>query len=227
MPSSSIDLVPSIVRLLKQNKPSSILDFGIGFGKYGFLAREYLDVPKMTGGFEGSLADNFTTKIDGLEIYEKYISIIQRAVYNHIYIGNGIELLENLSEYEVILILDVIEHFAKEQGLQLLKKAYNKAGRMLIISTPVVTYEQGSFHTNENERHLSSWTREDFKEYPGALFRRFGSILLIILPKNISLIRIPSLREDYPLELLLAESRELAGELYRSFKAKIKSLVVK
>ena len=44
MPTSYPHQINEIVRLVLAVNPASLLDIGVGFGKYGFLAREYLEL---------------------------------------------------------------------------------------------------------------------------------------------------------------------------------------
>jgi hypothetical protein len=44
MPSSRPTTIPVVIHLLRQIRPRSILDVGIGFGKWGHLFREYTDI---------------------------------------------------------------------------------------------------------------------------------------------------------------------------------------
>ena len=47
MPVSSIDKIPAVMSIFKYDRVvKSVLDVGSGFGKYGFLTREYLDIRK-------------------------------------------------------------------------------------------------------------------------------------------------------------------------------------
>ena len=126
MPTSNIDAVPIVLKTVRRLKPTSILDIGIGFGKYGLLFREYLDVQKLQNGFSGVLSDHFSTRIDGIEIFDKYISTIQRNIYNNIYIGDAAQLIERLESYDVVFLSDIIEHFEKTTGHILLKKCVNQ-----------------------------------------------------------------------------------------------------
>ncbi|MGF9965198.1 hypothetical protein [Bacillus rhizoplanae] len=45
MPSSIYQAIPDILQHIIVEEPMSILDVGVGFGKYGLLLREALDVP--------------------------------------------------------------------------------------------------------------------------------------------------------------------------------------
>jgi len=44
MPTSHPFQLDDIVQLIIETAPLSILDIGVGFGKYGLLAREYLEI---------------------------------------------------------------------------------------------------------------------------------------------------------------------------------------
>ena len=44
MPSSGPDALTFVCRNLITRKPQSVLDIGVCFGKWGFLAREYADI---------------------------------------------------------------------------------------------------------------------------------------------------------------------------------------
>ena len=45
MPTSWYQAVPAIIDLVHMDGPQSILDIGVGFGKYGVLLRESIDIP--------------------------------------------------------------------------------------------------------------------------------------------------------------------------------------
>ena len=66
MPTSVPYCVPVIASIARQLRPKSVLDVGVGFGKYGYLFREYLDVWDMH-----SVRDyerrRWTTRIEGIE----------------------------------------------------------------------------------------------------------------------------------------------------------------
>lgn len=70
-------------------KPKSVLDIGIGFGKYGFLSREYTDI------YRGNYFE-WKTRIDGIEGFKKYVTKLQRIIYDNIYIGNAIKIIKKL-----------------------------------------------------------------------------------------------------------------------------------
>ena len=51
-------------------------------------------------------------RIDCIEAFEKYITPAHKYIYNNIYIGNATGILPALDHhYDLILMVDVLEHF--------------------------------------------------------------------------------------------------------------------
>lgn len=152
MPTSDWGQIGSIVHVLKLLNPMSVLDIGVGFGKYGVLAREYLEL----WGAEAQYGE-WKRRIDGLEAHAGYITPLHRYVYDNIYIGDASALLPTLTtRYDVVLLIDVIEHFAKADGKQVLAQCCEKA-RNVIVSTPKRPGDQGQLFGNDYETHKSRW----------------------------------------------------------------------
>ncbi|TSA17113.1 MAG: hypothetical protein D4R72_05520 [Nitrosopumilales archaeon] len=109
MPTSHKYQINEIMELIVLTNPKKILDIGIGFGKYGYLSREYLDIG-VGGGDEDY---NFNkSQIDGIEVFAEYITPLHNMIYNHIYNKNALEVLPALKmKYDLILVIDVLEHF--------------------------------------------------------------------------------------------------------------------
>ena len=135
--------------------PQSVLDIGVGFGSKGMLFREYTDV------WRGDMFGK-KVRIDGVEIFDKYIGDLQREIYDHIYIGNILELIDELPSYDLIYMGDVLEHLSRDDGFKLIEKLKAKA-RDLIIVTPLKVSHQGAVYGNENESHISQWSTLDFE----------------------------------------------------------------
>ena len=160
MPQSDPYNIPWILQLIDIIRPQSVLDIGIGNGSYGLLIRQNLDIAK------GRLKkDQWITKIDGIEVFENYKNPLWDYFYDSISIGNVLGMKELIAHYDLILLCDVIEHFTKEEGLQLLDQLLEKTN-YLIISTPKKNYPQGEVLGNIYETHLSNWDIHDFMNYP-------------------------------------------------------------
>ncbi len=77
MPTSDFHNISSIVALIYQLHPASVLDIGCGFGKYGVLIREYLDVWN-----ERLAPETWRINLEGIEACEGYRSPIFDYVYS-------------------------------------------------------------------------------------------------------------------------------------------------
>ena len=149
-------------------RPKSILDIGVGFGGKGMLFREYTDIWR--GNYK-----NWKTRIDGIEVFEDYITPLQLLIYDNIYIGEATKVFEKLGNYDLIYLGDIIEHFEKSEGKRFLARVLKKA-KVVIIATPSKVHPQGAVNNNEHEAHKSQWTPEDF---PGAENRIIYKTLVI------------------------------------------------
>lgn len=152
MPTSQ--LIPDVWAMLKKLQPKSILDIGVGFGKVGFLAREYLEL----WGHRRYDPDKWQVKIDGIEAHQDYILEHHKLFYNDILIGDITEHLEIVKNYDVIVACDVIEHLSREVGCAILESA-----KSYIVTTPAKFTAQGAAYNNEFERHVTLWSPEDFE----------------------------------------------------------------
>ncbi|RME82607.1 MAG: glycosyltransferase family 1 protein, partial [Planctomycetota bacterium] len=82
MPTSLPNQINEILTLILGVAPQSVLDIGVGFGKYGFLAREYLEMEHGQGTY-----GKWTKRIEGIEAFEEYITPLHREIYDEIHIG--------------------------------------------------------------------------------------------------------------------------------------------
>ena len=163
MPTSDTNQVPGILKLIGECQPDSVLDVGVGWGRYGALLRLGLE----RGYADISDRSNWQVRIDGIEAFAGYIGDIQRSVYNEIHLGTVQKTIGNLGTYDVILLGDVIEHLEKDEGVQLLKELVNKARLRVVLATPNGRYDQDAMFGNQFEKHRSVWSPADFAAYPG------------------------------------------------------------
>lgn len=162
MPVGSFSLIKHFADQLQKHRPKTVLDLGIGYGLFGAIVREYLD--------DG--VQPWKTKLMGVEGFEEYRTP-QWGVYDDVIIGdikhyvNGRLTGHNnypLPTYDFILLSDVLEHFEKEEGRNLIYDIIDRlnCGGVLLIGTPGVFCEQGAVHGNEYERHKSLWAWNEF-----------------------------------------------------------------
>lgn len=184
MPSSRPNTIPTVVHLIRQLKPASILDVGVGFGKWGHLFREYTDIVEAEREPGRYFRQNWRVRIDGIEAFADYITDMHRFIYNNLYIGDATKLLPSLPTYDIIFFGDVIEHLAKAEGLQLLTEALQKARRAVIVTTPRYETGQGPLCGNELERHRSLWKAKDFEKLGRAIVKTVdGATYVAVLLK--------------------------------------------
>lgn len=161
MPTSNYSLISAVIDIVFKAKPRSILDIGIGFGKYGFLFREYLDIYGRTS-LDDYMRSGWKTRIDGIEIYEPYILEHQKFLYSNLYIGDVCELLPKLDDYDLIFIGDVLEHFPKQEGNTIIETMKRKAKYVIFLVPLGKCWEQASVFGNENETHQTEYFESDF-----------------------------------------------------------------
>jgi len=173
MPSSHLHQLNEIMDLIYNANPKSILDIGVGFGKYGFLSREFLELWDGRQQYK-----NWQVRIDGIEVFKEYLTPVHNFIYDHIYEGNAIDILPTLeTKYDLILLIDVLEHFDFEEGSTILSEC-QKHGRNIIISTPKDIGTQKDSFGNVYETHKFQWKSKHFDKFVDKFY----------VPNDISLI---------------------------------------
>lgn len=160
MPTSWYHVIPDILNLIQQEQPKSLLNIGVGFGKYGLLIRDILELP-----FERYNKNQWTCIIDGVEAFRNYKNPIHDYIYNKIYYDNIIDVIDNLPIYDIILLIDVLEHFTKVEGKFLIQKLCEHINKSIIISTPLYPDKQKDYIGNVYEEHKSRWYITDFLDF--------------------------------------------------------------
>lgn len=117
--------------------PRTVLDVGPGYGKYGFLLREYL----------GPVLH----RLDAIEAWPQGMFGMAPLLYDsviHAAYPDGID-----RTYDLILMIDVLEHY--EEPVAPLVRAMRGA-RSVVLSTPHAFAEQGAVNGNPYETHRST-----------------------------------------------------------------------
>jgi 2-polyprenyl-3-methyl-5-hydroxy-6-metoxy-1,4-benzoquinol methylase len=165
---SNISLIVEIVT--KMPEPKSILDIGVGCGKYGLLFREYLDGTWKNRAFHAQ--STWQINIVALEVFRDYITPVHEYIYDKIIIDDAYKYLclsASTHPFDLVFMGDVIEHFTKEEGLKLIETIRDKwlspHGRIL-ISTPNfqtrINDPKRAFYGNTHEIHKCRWYPQDF-----------------------------------------------------------------
>jgi hypothetical protein len=151
------------VNVVLQLRPRSILDVGVGFGKWGHLFREYTDIVASESEHARYLRGNWQVRIDGIEGYPEYLTEMHRYLYDSIHIGEMTQVLPRLGRYDLIFMGDVIEHLDKSQGRAFIQEALNHADMAVVLATPKFDCPQDEICGNHLEVHRSLWTAGEFR----------------------------------------------------------------
>lgn len=184
MPTSPYAHLYNYMLYLDATHPKSILDVGLGNGKLGFIARDFLDV--MLG--QRYKKKDWQLRLDGIEVFGEYIQEHQRAIYNQIHVGDAYDIIDTLETYDVVVMGDVLEHFEKEKGWRLLDKCFAHAEKAVILFVPLGKgWVQPAIYDNAYETHRSCWEQDEilpmssqheFYSYQAGAYGAF------LIPKN-------------------------------------------
>lgn len=186
MPTSAPYAIPIIANVARQVRPRSVLEIGVGFGKYGVLLREYLDIWEMN-----SLADydrtRWRTRIEGIEATREYITPLHDFIYDTIHIGDATRIIDTLDRYDLILMADVLEHFDKPTGAAFVRKLYDHADRCVLLTYPEPCEARGNVLGNPYEAHHSDWNKGDFKPFSRVAYKHVegkAAVVAIVRPPH-------------------------------------------
>jgi len=180
MPSSNLSSFFDIMETIQQVHAKSILDVGVGFGKWGLLIREYFDLrPHKKKGY-----DDWSIQLDGIEVHEQYITPVHNYIYDNVYIGEALNILSNTNMYyELILALDIIEHFSKQDGIEFVKLCRNRADTVF-INTPNIYFNIEKEFYNQYMQHKSGWDADDFTKRGAKYVWHSGIYVLAIFTER-------------------------------------------
>ena len=73
-------------------------------------------------------------------------------------------------QFDVVVLSHVIEHFPRDLGMEVLRKAEQLARRIVYVETPHGFLEQVPEDDNPGQRHLSGWFPHDFESRAYTVF---------------------------------------------------------
>lgn len=158
MPIGCTSLIPFIAQDLYLRRPRRVLDLGCGNGIYGALVRNYC----------GNLAPESPTQtyLVGVEGFGAYRNPLW-DVYDRVKVQPIPDFLVASDHHlwDVIILVDVIEHFEHAAGWLLLKQLKTRLnpGGVLWVGTPAIWLPQGATFGNDFETHRSLWDAEEFE----------------------------------------------------------------
>jgi len=182
MGTSSWQNIPFCVDVLMKIEPTRVLDIGVGFGRWGMLVREFCDV-----WFGRVFRSDWKVWIEGVEGFSQNIDDYHRFFYNRIRVADFQDIYSELIDrWNVIIFGDVLEHFEKKEAIEILNWALSNSDYVLVNIPLGENWEQNEMYGNILEKHLSTWSLDDFKQFHlcrQALYfdyinRPFGSFVL-------------------------------------------------
>ncbi len=186
MPSSVPYAVPIIASIARQLRPASVLDIGVGFGKYGHLFREYTDIWDMAsvGDYDRT---RWKTRIEGIEATAAYLTPMHEYLYDRIHVGDVRTLIDSLPRYDCIVMGDVLEHFEKREGSALLDRLYEHANTCVLLTFPRNCALNDDVLGNPYEAHRSRWDLPDFRRFSRVahcLLEDYSALVAIAIPPH-------------------------------------------
>ncbi|KON27191.1 hypothetical protein AC481_05530 [miscellaneous Crenarchaeota group archaeon SMTZ-80] len=184
MPISQLHQLNEIMELILLTNPKSVLDVGVGFGKYGFLSREYLEL------LDGRQKYNdWKRQIDGIEVFKDYLTPVHDFIYNHIYIGNALEIIPTIkTKYALVLLIDILEHLDYREGIKLLNNC-QEVGSSILVSTPKNIGFQNASFGNPFETHKFQWRKKHFNQFEKRVFIPNDNSLICYIGENALMIK--------------------------------------
>jgi hypothetical protein len=163
MPTSDPCSITPIITEIFRLSPKSVLDLGIGCGKYGVLCREYLD-----GWFQRFKRHQWQVRIVGVEGFPEYRNPAW-DLYDTILIEDFSKKYVSYTGYDLVLMLDSLEHVDKETGLKLLA-SLRENNKAVIVCVPEGDNPQGPACGNDFECHRATWTGAELATLGGRVF---------------------------------------------------------
>lgn len=154
----------SIKEVLKRSHVT-VLDIGPGVGTYSKLLRKHVQ------------------RMDAVEVFKPYVTKYNlESQYDSVTVANFLDF-ETDMHYDWIILGDVLEHFNDEDAKLAYKKAQGLADYIL-LSCPDGEFEQGTVEGNVHETHLSTYTYDQVKSWPGVESIWRGQIVLVAIIKT-------------------------------------------
>lgn len=157
---STASSIPFVVRKMRETRPARILDVGCGSGRWGVLAREFLEYWE-----HRFRPGEWRTRITGIDINPTNWTPVHDYVYDRTYTVD-VRAWRFMPVYDLIIATDVLEHMKKDEAKIVLEAMWT-TGAHVIIGIPLGPgWLRGGFNGNPHEAHLSEWEYRDFMAQP-------------------------------------------------------------
>ena len=151
MPYSSFIFDNAITEIIKLAQPKTFLDLGAGAGKYGSIVKEISPSIKTTAV---EIEKDYIEKFNLSSLYDQIWNIPVSDIIQPKYFD---------SNFDVIMVGDILEHLKKSEGVDLLNFLIYRC-RWIIVEFPH-RYLQNAVDRYSSEAHISVWTESDFSSF--------------------------------------------------------------
>jgi len=101
----------------------------------------------------------------GADMFYPYIKESRKKrIHNKYIIANIRKINFKYKFFDAVLLLDVLEHLPKKDGIKLLQKVEYFCKKKIIVYTPNGFLKQEEYDGNPFQKHVSGWYVEDFKK---------------------------------------------------------------
>lgn len=180
MPTSDPMHISLICGKLIELRPTSVLDVGIGYGKWGLLVREYVDC----WSNHRVSPNRWATKLIGVEIFRGYDNPVWN-VYSGLIIDDIRAAIKSIitseERFDLVLMIDVLEHLSRDDGLKLLSQLKSIGGNVIFTYSNCYQKDVGN---NKHEDHISTWSVEDFSYLDAKVLAQGDNWGLLILDSS-------------------------------------------
>jgi len=100
----------------------------------------------------------------GVELFDPYIQESKRKAIHNQYIKADIRRIEfKPRSFDAVVVIDVLEHLTKQEGVCLINKMETWAKKKVIITTPNEYLHQDIYHDNALQEHRCGWSVEELR----------------------------------------------------------------
>lgn len=136
-------------RFLRNNSSESLLDVGCGPGRPGAIIKRHKNI--------------FSVGVDIFRPYLQYCR--ENHTHDELIQCNVRKLPFKKRSFDAVLCKEVMEHFDRQEGDELIKELEQIARRQVIITTPVGGYKQHEYNGNPFQEHRSAREPTDMRRY--------------------------------------------------------------
>ena len=166
MPIGALGFIWLVLKRLIECTPMSVLDVGCATGRFGVIARDYLEC--LNHKNPPMLKSGWKVRIEGLEVHEPYLSMISHYIYDKVYVADARKFFADASpdqEWDVIVMMDVIEHMPEADAKLLIQRLSRHANKYVIIGAPYGHHPQESMWDNDHDAHHFDVTEKFFEDF--------------------------------------------------------------